>query len=322
EGMSQERFDWLNSIGAEVIQTPGTESNVKEICDKCNELGLDHKYVILNHFEEPGNPFWNYHVTGSAAHETYELLKGKKGRLSAFVSATGSAGTIAAADFLKTRHPLMKTVAVEAMECPTLLNNGFGEHRIEGIGDKHVPWIHNVRNTDAVAAIRDEDCIRLLRLFNEEAGQRYLIETGVDPAVVAQLPLLGISSIGNILAAIKTAKYFELGEEDIIATCFTDSAEMYASRVLGLREQRGEYIRLQAAVDFGVCLGAQTYDNFLELSYQERKRIHNLKYFTWVEQQGRSEEELRRQWDPEYWIQTFEQNFEELERAIADFNSL
>ena len=124
--------------------------------------------------------------------------------------------------------------------------------------------------------------------------------------MVAQLPLLGISSIGNILAAIKTAKYFELGEEDIIATCFTDSAEMYASRVAMLREQRGEYIRLQAAVDFGVCLGAQTYDNFLELSYQERKRIHNLKYFTWVEQQGRSEEELRRQWDPEYWIQTFE----------------
>ena len=322
EGMSQERFDWLHSIGAEVIKTPGTESNVKEIYDKCNELGLDPKYAILNHFEEPGNPFWNYHVTGSAINEAYELLKGEKGRLSAFVSATGSAGTIAAADFLKTRHPLLKTVAVEALECPTLLNNGFGEHRIEGIGDKHVPWVHNVRGTDAVAAIRDEDCIRLLRLFNEEAGQRYLIESGVDPAVVAQLPLLGISSIGNILAAIKTAKYFEYGEDDIIATCFTDSVEMYSSRVKGLREQRGEYSKIQAAVDYGVCLGAQTYDNYLELSYQEKKRIHNLKYFTWVEQQGRSEAELNRQWDPQYWVQTFEQNFQELEQAIADFNSL
>ncbi len=322
EGVSQERFDWLLDIGAEIIKTPGLKSNVKEIYKKCNELSRDPQYTILNQFEAPGNPFWNYHVTGSAMADTYELLKGERGRLSAFVSATGSAGTIAAADYLKIHHPLMKTVAVEALECPTMLHNGFGKHRIEGIGDKHIPWAHNVRNTDAVAAIRDEDCIRLLRLFNEEEGHRYLIESGVDSALVAELPLLGISSICNILAAIKTAKYFEYNEEDIIVTCFADSAAMYSSRIDKLREQRGEYDRLQAAVDYGVCLGAQSYDNFLELSYQEKKRIHNLKYYFWVEQQGRTGVELTRQWDPEYWSETFEQNFEELELAIAEFNSL
>ena len=322
EGMSEERFAWLREIGAEIILTPGSESNVKEIYDKCEELSHDPHYTILTHFEEPGNSFWNYQVTGSALWETFQHIKKPANRLSAFVSATGSAGTIAAGDYLKKMSPHTMTTAAEAMECPTMLNNGFGEHRIEGIGDKHIPWVHNVRSTDNVAAVRDEDCIRLLRLFNEAAGHEYLHRQGVDFDTLKKLPLMGISSIGNMLAAIKTARYYELDENDVLLTCFTDSASMYASRIEKLKKDKGDYDTLQAAIDMEGCLNAQSYDNFLELSYQDKKRIHHLKYFTWVEQQGRSEEELNMQWDPQYWIETFENNLEELDKAIEEFNSL
>jgi cysteine synthase len=322
EGMSQERFAWLRKINAEIILTPGSESNVKEIYDKCEELSHDPTYAILNHFEEPGNSFWNYQVTGSAIYDAFGIVKKDRDRLAAFISASGSAGTIAAGDFLKKHDPQTMITAAEALQCPTMLNNGFGEHRIEGIGDKHIPWVHNVRSTDNVAAIDDEDCIRLLRLFNEPAGHDYLRKLGVEEAVIEKLPLLGISSIANLLAAIKTAKYYEMGEDDLLFTCFTDSATMYASRLEEQRRAKGDYETLDAAVDMGVCLLSQSYDNFLELSYQDKKRIHNLKYFTWVEQQGRSEEELRRQWDPDYWHETFEENLDELDEAINEFNSL
>ena len=131
------------------------------------ELKRDPANVIFNQFEEFGNPIFHYNVTGPAIAEVFDRLGGDGLRAAAYVSATGSAGTIAAGDFLKTKHRRLKIVAAEALQCPTLLRNGFGAHRIGGIGDKHVPWVHNVRNTDAVAAIDDEDCLRLARLFNE-----------------------------------------------------------------------------------------------------------------------------------------------------------
>ncbi len=320
EEMSQERFTWLKEIGAEVYATPGCESNVKEIYDKCAELRLDPHNVILNQFDEMGNPFWHYHVTGNAIEEVFNMIKKPHQRLSAYVSATGSAGTIGAGDYLKTKHPLMKTNASEAFECPTLLNNGFGGHRIEGIGDKHIPWVHNVRHTDMVTAIRDEDCMRLLRLFNEPAGLEFLKRTGITMA--DELPLLGISSIGNLLAAIKMAKYYEYNEDDIIFTIFTDSAEMYQSRIKEQTELKGAYSPLQAALDREAAINAQSYDNLLELSYQDKKRIHNLKYYTWVEQQGKTYEEIKLQWEPEYWTETFESNLEKLDKAIEEFNQL
>lgn len=322
EEMSAERFTWLKSIGAEVIATPGCESNVKEIYDKCNELRLDPQYLILNQFDEFGNPLWHYHVTGSAILEAYNDIKGEKSRLSGYVSATGSAGTIAAGDFLRTLFPHVKVTASEAYECPTLLMNGFGGHRIEGIGDKHVPWVHNVRNTDCVAAVRDEDCMRSLRIFNEPAGKDFLSSEGIDPALIEKLSLLGISSIGNLLSAIKLAKYYEMDENDVIFTIFTDSADMYGSRVEELRAERGDYSVAQAARDYEACILAQSYDNFAELSYRDRKRIHNLKYYTWVEQQGKTYEEILQQWDPEYWRETFEENVSEIDAAITAFNAM
>ena len=322
EEMSKERFDWLREIGAEVFATPGCESNVKEIYDKCNELRSDPSYVILNQFDEFGNAFWHYYVTGNAIYELFELLKKPDNRFSGFVSATGSAGTIAAGDFLKKHFPLMKTNASEARECPTLLMNGFGGHRIEGIGDKHIPWIHNVRNTDLISAIRDEDCMRLLRLFNESEGINYLKKSGIEPELADKLELLGISSICNLLSAIKMAKYFEYNENDVIITIFTDSAEMYQSRLQEQKALKGEYTELQAALDRESILNAQSYDNLLELSYWDKKRIHNLKYYTWVEQQGKTYQEILKQWQPEYWRETFETNLDYLDKAIEEFNSL
>ncbi|MGC8927137.1 MAG: pyridoxal-phosphate dependent enzyme [Myxococcota bacterium] len=318
--MSKERFEWLKSIGAEIIATPGCESNVKEIYDKCWELRRDPNNIIFNQFDEFGNPIWHYNVTGPAIFEVYSEIKNKRSRLSAFVSATGSAGTIAAGDFLRTRSPHIKVVAGEALQCPTLLLNGFGGHRIEGIGDKHVPWIHNLRNTNNVSAIDDEDCMRVLRLFNEPEGLNYLKKVGVDEVTVNKLELLGISSISNLLSSIKTAKYYDMDENDIIFTVFTDSAEMYKSRIIELSEQRGRYSQEQAARDYDSCLLSQKTDNYIELTYLDQKRIHNLKYYTWVEQQGKTYEEILEQWDPEYWRSYFEDEVEYFDELIMEFN--
>ena len=319
EGMSRERFDWLKKIGARIIATPGCESNVKEIYDKCWELKKDPLNVIFNQFEEFGNPIFHHNVTGPAMEEVFTKL-GKDLRAAAYISATGSAGTIAAGDYLKKQHPALKVVATEALQCPTLLMNGFGDHRIEGIGDKHVPWVHNVRNTDCVAAIDDEDCMRILRLFNEPAGQKHLASLGVKASELKSLPLLGISSICNLLAAIKTAKHFELSERDVIFTVFTDSTELYGSRVEELKHERGTYRAQDAIADFAGPLAHQRVDYFKELTHPERKAIHNLKYFTWVEQQGKTSAELSEQWYPEYWRALFEDEVAYFDQLIEEFN--
>ena len=320
EGMSKERFTWLKSIGAEVIATPGTESNVKEIYDKCWEIKKTRKdCVIFNQFEEFGNPTWHYHVTGSALEEAFNAIKGPKSRLAAFTSATGSAGTIGAGDYLKKKFPGMTITASEALQCPTILMNGFGEHRIEGIGDKHIPWVHNVRNTDVVTAIDDEACMRIVRLFNDPEGKKVLAQCGVKKEVLEKLSLLGISGVSNMLSAIKTAKYYELGPDDVVATVFTDSMELYGSRLKELEAEHGKYTRENALVDFERrLLGAAT-DHMKELTYTDRKAVHNLKYFTWVEQQGRTSEELRRLWEPAFWDETFAR-VEEYDGLIEEFN--
>jgi cysteine synthase len=322
EQMSKERFSWLKEIRAEVIATPGCESNVKEIYDKCWELKKNPLNIIFNQFEEFGNPIFHYYVTGPAIEEVFSNLRLKNGRLSAYISATGSAGTIAAGDYLKTKHPQMKVVATEALQCPTLLMNGFGGHRIEGIGDKHVPWVHNVRSTDAVAAIDDEDCMRIFRLFNEASGKSYLGTEGVPAELIEKLSLLGISGICNLLAAIKTAKYYELDEHDVIVTVFTDSAELYQSRLHELSAEHGSYTHEQAVKDFVGPIKHQSVDYFKELIFPERKAIHNLKYYTWVEQQGKSYEEINAQWHPEYWRTRFEDEVVEFDKLIGEFNSL
>ena len=322
EEMSKERFTWLRDvIGSEVIATPGCESNVKEIYDKCWEIKRTRPdCIIFNQFDEFGNAAWHYNTTGRAIEEVFNLLKNDKSHLSAYISATGSAGTIAAGDYLRTIEPHIKVVASEALQCPTLLMNGFGGHRIEGIGDKHVPWIHNVRNTDVITAIDDEDCMRILRLFNEKEGQEYLKSIGISQDIIKDLHLIGISGIGNLLSAIKTAKLFEMTSDDIIITIATDSADMYKSRVEELRIEKGKYSQIQAIRDFEMCLQGTRTDNMKELTYLDRKAIHNLKYYTWVEQQGKSVVELNQLWyDREIWDKLFHQ-VDRWDELINDFN--
>ena len=322
EEMSQERFTWLrDEIGSEVIATPGCESNVKEIYDKCWEIRKTRpECIIFNQFDEFGNSAWHYKITGNAIEEVYRKVKKDRSRFAAYVSATGSAGTIAAGDYLRTLVPEIKVVASEALQCPTLLMNGFGGHRIEGIGDKHVPWIHNVRNTDVVTAIDDEDCMRLLRLFNEHKGHEYLSYLGIEREIISDLPLIGISGISNLLSAIKTARYFEMTSDDIIITIATDSAEMYRSRVQELKEERGDYDTLQAVRDFEQCLPGARCDNMKELTYTDRKTIHNLKYYTWVEQQGKEVEDLNQLWyDRDIWNTMFSQT-DRWDELINEFN--
>ncbi|MBI5243102.1 MAG: pyridoxal-phosphate dependent enzyme [Elusimicrobia bacterium] len=320
EEMSKERFEWLKSIGAEVIATPGCESNVKEIYDKCWDIRKNRKdCVIFNQFEEFGNSLWHYHVTGPAIEEAFSKARGRKSRLAGYASATGSAGTIAAGDRLKKNYPLSKVAAVEALQCPTLLLNGFGGHRIEGIGDKHVPWIHNVRNTDMVLAIDDESVVSILRLFNEPAGKKVLKSQGLKEAFIESLPLMGYSSICNMLSCVKMAKYYELGKDDILFTIFTDSVELYGSRLKEMHQEHGAYTELQAIGDLERRLRGVGIDHLRELSYQDRKALHNLKYFTWVEQQGKTVEELNALWDPEFWDRTFEQ-VTEYDKMIGEFN--
>jgi len=322
EEMSRERFEWLkNYIGSEVIATPGCESNVKEIYDKVWEIRKTREEaVIFNQFDEFGNPIWHYNTTGPAMEEVFNEIKDENSEFAAFVSATGSAGTIATGDYLKTIYPNLKIVASEALQCPTLYSNGFGGHRIEGIGDKHVPWIHNAKNTDFVTAIDDEDTMRLLRLFNEPEGHKYLIECGVDEEIVKDLPLLGISSISNLLSAIKTAKYLEMTERDVVFTVATDSADMYLSRLDELNQERGAYTALQAAKDFEVCLLGQKIDYLKELTYIDKKAIHNLKYYTWIEQQGKELEDLNQLWyDRDIWQKIFH-SVDAWDELINQFN--
>jgi cysteine synthase len=322
EGMSRERFDWLSKVAGEVIATPGSESNVKEIFDKCWELKKTRQDIfIFNQFEEFGNHLWHYEITGHAMEEVLRKLMSPKDRFAGFISQTGSAGTLGAGDYLKEIFPHCKIVAGEALQCPTLLCNGYGEHRIEGIGDKHVPWIHNVKTTDMVIAVDDQACLNLIRLFNEPEGWNYLRKQGVKEDLIYKLPSLGISSIGNLLCAVKFSKYCELTNRDIVLTVWTDSMDLYKTRLKELHETLGPYSEREAAKDYHRYLMAQSTSHMLELTTQERRRIHNLKYFTWIEQQGKNLSELDAQWYdfPEYWSRAHNQ-IDQIDRLIDHFN--
>jgi cysteine synthase len=308
ENMSRERFDWLEqwvADKADIIRTPGSESNVKEIYDACATLDREPANIIFNQFCEFGNYLIHRVCTGSALERIFHALaEGRpRSRLAAYVSASGSAGTLAAGDHLK-KALGARIVAVEAAECPTLLYNGFGEHNIQGIGDKHVPFIHNVMNTDALVAVSDRVTDTLMVLFNTEEGRRYLTERrGVDPALVAEFGNFGLSSICNIVAAIKTAKYFDLGPDDVILTVATDGADMYGSEIRKamVRCFGNHFDAVAAGETWGRSLAGATVDHMLELSHVDRKRVFNLGYFTWVEQQGVSLEEFQARSRQSFW---------------------
>jgi cysteine synthase len=303
EGMSSERFEWLKSVAGETIKTPGTESNVKEIFDKCWELrksGED--LMIFNQFEEFGNYLWHHEVTGEAIKSVLDQVMDENMNYHGFVSATGSAGTIAAGDYLKKLYPKSRIAASEALQCPTIYMNGFGAHRIEGIGDKHIPWIHNVKNTDVAVAVDDEIPMQWIRMFNEPEGLKLLREKGVSEELIKKLDWVGISGASNLISAIKYAKYFELKENDVVMTVLTDSIDMYKSRLSELNEEEGPFDAVAAHAVNARYFDGIGIDYIKELNYYDRKAVHNLKYYTWVEQQGKTYEEILAQWeDDSYW---------------------
>jgi len=310
-------------VGAEVFATPGCESNVKEIYDKAKELVAERGDTIvnLNQFSEIGNPLWHYAITGPAMEEVYQSVRSEKSRLAALFLTQGSAGTLGCGDYLREVFPTIKVCAGEALQCPTLLYNGYGGHRIEGIGDKHVPWIFNVKNMDMVAGIDDDPNIRIMRLFNEPAGREYLAgKKGVASKIVEKLNLLGISSIANLMGSIKMAKYYEMTEKDVVFTVATDSMEMYQSRLLEETEKHGRFTPEDAAVSYEADLLGLGVDHMIELTYYDKRRMHNLKYFTWIEQQGKTVEELDAQWyDDEYWKREYGK-VDQWDERIREFN--
>ncbi len=326
-GMSRERFDWLQRwVGdpSDIIRTPGTESNVKEIYDKCAELARDKQNVILNQFSEFANYLIHYHCTGQAFDRVFGQLKQKhkSHRLAAFVSATGSAGTIAAGDHLKKLHGT-KIAAVEASECPTMLCNGYGEHNIQGIGDKHIPLIHNVMNTDVVIGVTDAASDSLNLLFRNEIGRRYLSgRRKIDPALIKRFEDIGISGLANVVAAIKLAKHFDYGSDDVIMTVATDSAAMYASESDSFVTRRypDGFDEVNAGEIFSRHLEGVVDDLVMELRHIDRKRVFNLGYYTWVEQQGVSVEDFDRRRNQDFW-QGLVGEIPAWDRMIQEFNA-
>ena len=327
-GMSKERFDWLDKWVADpsdIVRTPGTESNVKEIYDACNEMAKDPGNFILNQFCEFGNPVGHYEVTGRALAHAFEHVKANgysELRLAAFTSATGSAGTISAGDRLKDIYGT-KIVAVEALECPTMLENGFGEHNIQGIGDKHIPLIHNVMNTDVVVGISDKATDELDVLFNTPEGQKYLATRhGASPELIEALTHFGFSSICNVLAAIKTAKLLGFGANDAIVTVATDGSALYPSeRVKTLASRfNNDFTQIDAAEVFSEHLGSVGTDATIECTEQDRNRIFNLGYYTWVEQQGTPLEVFEARRSQSFWrsVRAYAPVWDEL---INEFNA-
>ncbi|MBV8851657.1 MAG: pyridoxal-phosphate dependent enzyme [Methylobacteriaceae bacterium] len=325
EGMSRERFDWLDKWvagPADIIRTPGTESNVKEIYDKCAELEKDETNVILNQFSAFSNYMAHYTCTGAACERVFSHVNaGGKRRLAAFVAATGSAGTLAAGDHLKARHGT-KIAAVEALECPTMLENGYGEHNIQGIGDKHIPLIQNVMNMDAVIAVSDRASDRLNLLFGSDAGRDYLVtRRKLDRDLVASFAEIGISGLANIVASIKLAKHLDLDGDHVVMTVATDSAEMYGSERDNYRAKHypSGFDEVNAGEIFAGSLEAITDDHMLELGHQDRKRIFNLGYYTWVEQQGVRFEDFEKRKDQSFWRGLVD-SIPAWDRLIENFN--
>ncbi len=285
----------------------GASPTSRRFYDKTWELRKDPDVRILNQFEVMGNYRFHYEVTGNTVASLAERLAEDgvgAGRIAAFVSAMGSGGTIAAGDRLKQIWPEHKIVGLEPIQCRTLYENGYGAHEIQGIGDKHVTWIHHVSNMDALICVDDLSCVRGLQLFTEDTGRRVMESRFGVPGTATDMlsSIFGISGICNLVGAIKTAKHYGLGRKDVVVTVCTDDIGRYRSVMDWLTKEEGPMDEAVATARMERIFHGAGVDWIQEGTVHNRNRWHNLKYYTWVEQQKKTVGELDAQRDPAWWL--------------------
>lgn len=302
DNMSAERYERIRKYKGELDLTPGTESDVILTLERTHGEYVSNpkKYVVLAQFELLPNYRFHRHVTGAAVMEAARSLG--NGRVAAFVSAPGSAGTLAAGDAVKAVWPDSKIVALEPRQCSTLYDGGQGQHRIEGIGDKMVTLIHNVFNSDLLMLINDDDTVRGMEVL--QSGTHVLVDRlGVPSDLACHLfGRFGPSCVCNVIGAIKTAKYLGLGPQDNVVTIATDSYDRYPSVSQALYERNGgrpddEQLEMWALSAFlGASLG-----EIVDLNQPgQHRRLQQMKLDLWT-RFGYSAEYIRQMSDQQFW---------------------
>ncbi len=316
--MSQERYERIRKYGGELDLTPGTESDVILTLERTHNeyVSKPDCYFVLAQFELMPNYRFHRHVTGDAAARAAGDVG--NGRVAAFVSAPGSAGTLAAGDYLKSLYPDAKIVALEPRQCSTLFNGGQGQHRIEGIGDKMVTLIHNVFNTDLLMLVNDEETVQGMEAV--QSGTEVLAERiGVDPMEAQALRgKFGPSSICNIIGAVKTAKYLGLGPQDNVVTVATDSYDRYPSVSNELYDRHGgkpdeDTLEMWAKAAF---LGASLGETIDLNRPGEKTRLQNMKRDLWT-RFGYSSADVDRMASQAFWDEEYGK-IEAIDPAIAE----
>lgn len=307
DNMSKERYQRIQKYGASLDLTPGTESDVILTLERTYELKKDPKNRSLAQFELLPNYRFHRHVTGHSAIEAVEGIG--NGRIACFCSAPGSAGTLGAGDQIKAIFPEAKVVALEPYECSTLTNGGRGQHRIEGIGDKMCTLIHNVLNTDFITLVRDDDCVKALKILHD--GDAILKEQGLhQPTIDKMRDLFGVSSLCNIIGAIKMAKYLHLGPDDNIVTIATDGFDRYESVLYDLNRR---YLETE---DFvlrrwfrDIFIKADTFDITDTRSDNEKAKLFAQKEKDWLKF-GYEKAYLDQMKNPDFWDNEYHKVFE------------
>ncbi|MDQ7030553.1 MAG: pyridoxal-phosphate dependent enzyme [Ardenticatenia bacterium] len=316
DDMSDERYERIRRYGGELDLTPGTESDVILTLERTHDHYMRRpEYKVLAQFELLPNYRFHRHVTGNAVLEVARQYG--NGRVAAFVSAPGSAGTLAAGDEVKHHFPDAVVVAAEPRQCPTLFNGGQGVHRIEGIGDKMVTLIHNVLTTDYVMLVHDEETLRGTKVLQD--GTEVLVDALGVPRDQAEALCghFGPSGVCNIIGAIKTAKLLGLGPDDNVVTVATDGFDRYPSVMRDLEARWGRAItaddlEMWAKATF---LGATTHEVLDVRSAEAKQRLHKMKKALWT-RFGYDEAYLDRMMTLDFWEEEYAR-IPEIDTAIT-----
>jgi len=210
EGMSKERRQMMKAYGANVIFTPGAESDVDLCLEKTAELKKENpgKYWEPSQYTNPNNPNAHYKNTGP------EIWDQSQGKVGAFIASQGTGGTITGVGrYLREKNPKVKLYALEPMEAPMLAERKWGSHRIEGIGDGFIPKNLDVSMLNGIILTTSEEAIEMAKRLSFEEGL-----------------FCGISSGCNVAGAIKLAKKHP--EIKMIVTMINDTGQRYYSTSL------------------------------------------------------------------------------------------